>query len=408
MTVFSSTYKNLSAIIVMTVFMAFVMLAVPAVVPLNSPYVISAEAEAEAPENSLQEVVKEDFLEEIEKQLSQGELEELSLYQAVALLQVTDREYKIAELELENQRLNYEMNQARTLRTESRYDRLTGELAYLQAQNEFRQRMKAIYIGLIDSYQELNFLAQRISIAERDRDIIIEELEETRQQLEAGYSSRMDLMLKQLEYNQAVFELASQKAELEQKEREFKSRLGLTEMPELTSRLSQVEEIELPRREEVVQEVLASSFGLEVAEINRELAEIERDRARVSDTPELEMSRLNNQVEMAALEIEKTREDTEDHARQQHHLVEQAFRQLELTQDNIEQAEENRRIIREQRQAGLASARVLSQAELEFEQAELSRAEAGLAYLMAYYDLQDLMGQELEVLVDEILAQGEI
>jgi len=424
----SSTYKKIIIMMTMTAVVVLLVTMVPGVVSVVIPRAvsetvpdpgliemsaISGTVSAAVPDevddlDEMQKTVTGELPEDLLEGLSEGLLKELSLREAVALLKVADRDYKIARLELENQQLNYEMNQARTLRTESRYDRLTGELSYLQAQNEFRQTARSVFIGLIDSYQELNFLAQEISIAERNKDMIADELEETWLQVEAGYSSRMDLMLKQREYNQAAFELARLEAELEQKEREFKSRLGLVEMPELTSQLGQIDKIDLPEREIVVQEVLASSSGLEVVEINRELIEIERDRARVSDTPELEMARLDNQVELAGLEIEKAREDTEGHALQQYHLVEQAFRQLELAQDNIEQTEENHRIIQEQRRAGLASERELAQAELEFEQAELNRAEAGLAYLMSYYDLRDLMGEELEVLVDEILAQGEI
>ncbi len=328
----------------------------------------------------------------------------LSLGEVIELADENDVDLKISVLELDNARLNYEMSRAQNLRTESRYQELSAELAYNQAQEENRQTRTGIYIGLIRDYHNIVEINQELEIAVKERDLARKRLEDKELEVEQGLSSRINLLQQQIAYNNTEFDLISLEADLEQAERQFKSRLDLDYLPELTSRIQPVGSLDLGAREEIVAKTLDESFQLEAARINRELSEIDLRRAEAVQTPELELQEHKNQRELADLEIIQVEESVEEDALEQYHQVEQSYRQIELAVDNLEQASEHRRITREQREAGLVSASALEEAELEHLQAELNLDLSRFAYLINYFDLQNMIGVELEVLLDGIVA----
>ena len=328
----------------------------------------------------------------------------LSLGEVIDLANENDIDLKITELELDNARLNYEMNRARNLRTESRYQELSAELAYNQAQEENRQTRTGIYIGLINDYHNLVEINKELDIAVKEKELARKRLEDKKLEVEQGLSSRVELLQQQIAFNNTEFALISLEAELEQAERQFRSRLDLDYLPELTSRLQPVGSLNLPAREEIVEKALEESFQLEAVRINRELSGIDLRRAEAVQTPELELQEYKNQLELAELEIIQVEERIEEEALEQYHQVEQSYRQIELAADNLEQAAEHRRITREQREAGLVSASALEEAELEHLQAELNLELSRFAYLINYFDLQNMIGVELEVLLDGVLA----
>ncbi|MGM0420879.1 MAG: TolC family protein [Bacillota bacterium] len=328
----------------------------------------------------------------------------LSLQEARELAEANDIEFQIAEVTLDNARLRYEMNLARNLRSESRYQELSAELAYNRAQENNRQTRVSIYLGLINDYQNIVNLDQELDIARRERDLASREVENTQQEVEQGLSSRIELLQQQIAYNNAAFDVITLEADLEQQARVFSASLGLEELPELTSKVQPVGQLEMPSTQEAVAAALSESFQVEAAEIEKDLAEIDLARAEAVETPDLELKELENSLELTELELTQVGEDVEETALERYHQVEQSYRQVELARDNLEQAEEHRRITREQRQAGLVSASALEEAEVEYHQAGLRLDEARTNYLLAYFELQNMLGVELEVLLDEIFS----
>ncbi|MBF8437807.1 TolC family protein [Halanaerobiaceae bacterium Z-7014] len=328
----------------------------------------------------------------------------LALEEVIELANENDIDLEISGLELDNARLNYEMSRARNLRTESRYQELSAELAYNQAQEENRQTRTGIYIGLINDYHNIVELNKELDIAVKEKELARKRLEDKELEVEQGLSSRIELLQQQIAFNNTEFDLISLEAELDQAERQFRTRLDLDHLPELSSRIQPVGRLDLPPRSDIVEEAIEESFQLEAARINRELSEIDLRRAEAVQTPDLELQEHRNQLKLAGLEIIQVEERVEEEALDQYHQVEQSYRQIELAVDNLEQAAEHWRITREQREAGLVSASALEEAELEHLQAELNLDLSRFAYLINYFDLQNMIGVELEVLLGEIIA----
>ncbi|MFW5993590.1 MAG: TolC family protein [Halanaerobiaceae bacterium] len=328
----------------------------------------------------------------------------LTLEEVIRLANENDTDLKITVLELDNARLNYEMNRAQNIRTESRYQELSTEMAYNQKKEEDRQTRTDIYIELIRDYHNITELNQEIDIAIKEKDLASKKLEDKELEVEQGLSSRIELLQQQIAFNNAEFDLSSLESELEQAERQFKFQLNLNDLPELTSRIQAVGSLDLQSRQEMVDKALEESFQLEAARIKRDLSEIDVKRAEATEIPELELEENRNNLELAELEIIQVKESVEEQALDQYHQVEQFYRQIELAAGNLEQAQEHQRITKEQREAGLVSASALEEAELEYLQAELNLDTARFSYLISYFNLQNMVGVELEVLLDGIVA----
>ena len=332
------------------------------------------------------------------------EEEQLSLEEALLLMEEHSTDLKIAELELSNAGVEYDKAQAELIRTESRLQELSAELEYKQARQQYRSSLLGIYLEFMNDYQELQNLERELEIAEEEVDLDRRKLEEVEDEVEAGYEPLIELLRQQLELNNSLFERDETEADLEKKRRDFRSKLELEYIPNLTSELVGLEEMHIPGRQEAVDMGLDHSYTLEIAGLSEELARVELERAEISDSPSLEILELENNLELAELEVDQVREEVEEDVLDQLHQVNQAGRQVELAGDNLEQAEEHLRITREQREAGLISRSELDEARLERNRTELEEQQALTSYMAAYFELREMLGTDLEVIRDEILS----
>lgn len=330
--------------------------------------------------------------------------EELSLEAALDLLEEHSTSLQMAELEFANARVEYDKAQAEYIRTESRLQKLSADLSLNRSRQQYRNNLLGIYLDFMNDYQNLQIQVQEVEAAENEVEIDRARLSETEEQVQAGHEPRIELLRQQIQLNNAIFQLDEAEADRDKMVREMRRRLNLDQMPRLSSQLVGLEEMNIPERDEAVEMALDHNFSVEIAELSRELAEVELERAQISGRPELEILELENNLELAELEAIEVREDVEENVRDQIHRVEQTERQVELARDNLEQAEEHLRITREQREAGLVSARELDQAELEATRAELEKQEALTSHMVAYFQLQEMLGIDLEVIRDEIMA----
>ena len=330
--------------------------------------------------------------------------ERLSLEEALLLLEEHSTDLKIAELELSNAGVAYDKAQAELIRTESRLQELSAELQFQQAQQQYRSSLLGIYLTFMNDYQELQNLERELEIAEEEVGLARRKLREVEDEVEAGYEPLIELLRQQMELNNSLYERDETEADLEKRRRDFRSKLELEYIPYLTSRLVGLEEMNIPGRQEAVEMALDHSSRLETAGLSRDLARVELERAELSDSPSLDILELENNLELAELEVDQVREEVEEDVLDQLHRVNQAGRQVELAGDNLEQAEEHLRITREQREAGLISRTELDEAQLERNRVELEKQQALTSYMAAYFELREMLGVDLEVIRDEILS----
>ncbi len=126
------------------------------------------------------------------------------------------------------------------------------------------------------------------------------------------------------------------------------------------------------------------------------MAEVDLEKAEVAASPELDLKKLRNNKELADLNYEKTLKELSNSIKKQYYAYKQSINNLNLSQQNLNQAKENNGIIIEQVKAGLKTKNDLLSSEISLLQAEDNLKSAILNYYLAKLTLQQLIGQNIE------------
>jgi outer membrane protein TolC len=141
---------------------------------------------------------------------------------------------------------------------------------------------------------------------------------------------------------------------------------------------------------------IENSFILELRERQIELAKVDLERAEAAASPELDLRKLKNNIQLANLNFSKTQKELDNSIRKQFYTYKQTINSLDLSQQNLNQAQENNSIIIDQVRAGLKTKNNLLSAEISLLQTEHSLKSAVLNYYMTKLNLQKLIGQKIQ------------
>ena len=333
--------------------------------------------------------------------LSATELKEIDLNQAISLALENNLNLKIADLDLKNARIDYEKTKANNLLTESRYIELQADLGLLQAKDNYTQTRNQVIIEVVQKYLQLSQAKKDIAIKEKEVELERNLLGEIKAQVRAGHKGRLDLLQQENNYSNSIFNLEKANDDYQQCFKEFKLELGLNDQEQQQEGEFNLIEVNYPEiwkieEEEAIKKAIENSFTLELRKRQIELAEIDLERGEVAASPELDLQKLKNNVELANLNYEKSQKELNNSISKQYYTYKQAINNLDLSQQNLNQTKENNSIITEQVNAGLKTKNDLLSAEISLLQAENNLKSAILNYYMAKLTLQQLIGQKIE------------
>ncbi len=326
-----------------------------------------------------------------------AELKELNLSQAINLALENNLSLKIAHLDLENAQIDYEKTKANNLLTESRYVELQGDLGLLQAKDNYNNIRNQVIIDVVQKYLQLSQNNKNIAVKDKEIELERNLLEEVTAQVKAGHKGSLDLLQQENKYRNAIFNLEKANDDYHQSFREFKLELGLNNQEEEFNLI----EVNYPEvwkidEEEALKKAIENSFTLELRRRQIELSEVDLERAEVAASPKLDLQKLKNNIELANLNYDKAQKELNNSISEQYYTYKQAINSLDLSQQDLIQAQENNNIITEQVKAGLKTKNDLWSAEISLLQAEYNLKSAILNYYMAKLTLQQLMGQKIE------------
>jgi len=327
-----------------------------------------------------------------------AEPEEMNLSQAINLALENNLNLKIANLDLENAQIDYEKTKANNLLTKSRYIELQGDLGLLQAKDNYAQTRNQVIIDVVQKYLQLNQAKKSITTKSKEAELEKNLLEEVKAQVKAGHKGNLDLLRQENRYNNAVFDLEKANDDYQQSFREFKLELGLNNQEGEEFNLVEVDYPEVWQidEEEALKTAIENSFILELRERQIELAKVDLERAEVAASPELDLQKLKNNIELANINFNKTQKELTNSIRKQFYTYKQSINSLDLSQQNLNQAQENNSIIIDQVKAGLKTKNDLLSAEISLLQAEYSLKSAVLNYYMTKLNLQKLTGLKIQ------------
>jgi outer membrane protein TolC len=327
-----------------------------------------------------------------------AESEEMNLGQAINLALKNNLNLKIANLDLENAQIDYEKTKANNLLTESRYIELQGDLGLLQAKDNYIQTRNQVIIDVVQKYLQLNQTEKNITAKNKEVELEKRLLEEVKIQVNSGYKGSLDLLQQENKHNNTIFNLEKANDDYHQSFREFKLELGLNNQGEEEFNLVEVDYLKVWEmgEEEVMQKAIENSFTLELRRRQIELAKVDLERAEVAASPELDLRKLRNNIELANLNFNKIQKELNNSIRKQYYAYKQTVNSLDLSRQNLNQAQESNGIIIEQVKAGLKTKNDLLSAEISLLQAEYNLNSAILNYYTAKLTLQKLIGQKIE------------
>lgn len=329
---------------------------------------------------------------------AETETKEMNLGQAINLALENNLNLKIANLDLENAQIDYEKTKANNLLTESRYIQLQGDLGLLQAKDNYNQTRNQVIIDVVQKYVQLNQAKKNITTKSKEAELERNLLEEVKAQVKAGHKGSLDLLRQENKFDNTVFDLEKANDDYNQSFGEFKLELGLNNQEEEEFNLIEVDYPEIWQIDEgeALKKAIENSFILELRRRQIELAKVDLERAEVTASPELDLRKLRNNIELANLNFSKTQKELDNSIRKQFYTYKQAINSLDLSQQNLNQAQENNSIIIDQVRAGLKTKNNLLSAEISFLQAEHSLKSAVLNYYMTKLNLQKLIGQKIQ------------
>lgn len=326
------------------------------------------------------------------------EPKEIDLSLAVNLALTNNLNLKIANLDLENAQIDYEKTKASNLLTKSRYIQLQGDLGLLQVKDNYTQTRNQVIIDVVQKYLQLNQAKKNISVTSKKVELEKKLLEEIKAQVQSGYIGNLDLLQQENKYQNAVFNLEKANDDYYQSFREFKLELGLVNQGEEEFILSV---IDFPKaweisEEEALKKARENSFALELSKRQIELGEVDLERAKVVASPKLDLQKLKNNVALANLNYDKTQKELNNSISKQFYVYKQAINNLNLSKQNLNQAQENNSIIIEQVNAGFKTKSDLLSAEITLLQAGYDLESTILNYYISKLTLQQLMRQKIE------------
>lgn len=327
-----------------------------------------------------------------------AELKEMNLSQAINLAIENNLSLKIAHLNLENSQIDYEKTKADNLLTKSRYIELQGDLSLLQARDSYNSIRNQLIIDVVQKYLQLIQSKKNVSVKEKELELEKKLLEEVTIQVQAGHKGSLELLQQENKYNNAIFNLEEANNDYQQSFTEFKFEIGLNNQGEEQFNLIEMDYPNIWKidEEEALKRAIDNSFALESRRRQIELAEVDLEKAEVAASPELDLQKLRNNKELADLNYEKTLKELNNSIKKQYYAYKQSINNLNLSQQNLNQAKENNGIIIEQVKAGLKTKNDRLSAEISLLQAEYNLKSAILSYYMNKLNLQQLMGQKIE------------
>lgn len=326
------------------------------------------------------------------------EVQKLSLEEVLVTVLEQDTELKIAKLNLENAKLEYQKNKANNLLNQSRYAELSAEYDLANAEKTYQQVYDKIVADTLQLYT--NVVLSEMNIEIENKSVTLEEqlLAEVKQQVEMGDKGTLDLLQQKSDTSNAIFTLEKVKDTYQQNVKELQSALSSQ------ANLAGLVKVKYPIYWEItettaIHTALENSINIQLKEKHLELAEVNKERMDVVSTSNLDKAMIENKLKIASMEVEQAKEDLSSSVQKKYYEYKQAITKLELDKENLKESNENYRITKEQTEAGLKTQNDLLQAEINLLEKEYQYQQTLFDYYMKQLALKQAM--EIEVVIND-------
>ena len=316
----------------------------------------------------------------------------LDLPQAIEMALANNLEFQKAGYQLENAEIDAKRNEAENLLTQSNLLERQYELLLIEGKEQFQQEKEDLIIQVVDGYLQLKLAQKDLQLKEKELELEKNILENIKTQVKAGYKVELDVLEQSNEYYDALFSFESAKLEYQKLLGNFRITLGLNSKSQLELAAINIPDFKEIGLDEALQKGRQNSVALQINTLEIDLASLELEKSKVSDTPEVDLIELENNLAMTKLDYQIARQNLDYQIQSQWQNYMQNKNDITLSQNSLNQIKENKIIISNQVKAGLASEDEELSANVGVLEAEYRVASSVRNYYNALLNLQSIMG----------------
>jgi len=316
----------------------------------------------------------------------------LDLPQAVEMALANNLEFQKAGYQLENAEIDAKRSEAENLLTQSNLLERQNELLLIQEKEQYQQKKEDLIIQVVDEYLQLKLAQKDLQVKEKELELEKNILEEIKVQVKAGYKVELDVLEQSNEYYDALFSFESAKLDYQKLLGNFRVTLGLNSKSQLELAVIYTPDFKEIGLNEALQKGRQNSVTLQMNALEIDVASLELEKNKVSDTPEIDLNELENNLAITKLGYQIVRQNLDYQIQSQWQNYVQSKNDITLSQNSLNQIKENKTIISNQVKAGLAGENEELSAIVGVLEAEYRVASSVRNYYNALLNLQSIMG----------------
>lgn len=319
--------------------------------------------------------------------------ENLEFQAAVKLMEENDLELKIAKLNLDTAQLDYDKAVASNIGVSSVSSAMQAEFNLEQAKHSYQNALNSRYLDLLRKYTDIQSNQRTLDIRKVETIIAEHEHKIVLEKIRMGDAGRLDELRETNRLNNARLSEQIARDSLDESMRVLRQSLGLTEDTYNLTTEFKLPELEFTL-EQSIEIALDNSFEIWRHEYNLELDQLALDKARIDGTPPIDIRRLELEKQIAELQLQQARTDLVEDVTSSFSALEQSLAQYNGAEREYEIAAESHSISKRQAEAGLITDIQLEESRLDLREAEQSRQDALVSYIINYLQFKQLLGMD--------------
>lgn len=316
----------------------------------------------------------------------------LSLAEAVKIALQEDVGHKIAQVNWENAKIAYEKSLASNLLTESTYNSKLAELNLMKSETTYRDSVADVVLNTVNQFCDLREAELELKIKEQQLALRKKQLDLVRQKVATQNASELDLL--EAEAALGSSELDYQRAQDSLLEKKQSLALLLNCEDVMVDGILRFVPFEA-NLDEVVAQVLQDSVSVKEAEEDVAVAELDLERKLLEEAAELDVREARNNLTLARLKLQQTRDNILRNVTMSYNAVNQAVQNYNLAQQNYELEKKKYDITKKQVAAGLKTQQDLANGMIDLLGAEKALYNALRNYVVSYLEFEKITGRDV-------------
>ena len=325
-------------------------------------------------------------------QVAAQESIKLDLPQAVEMALTNNLEFQKAGYQLKNEAIDVKKSEAGNLLTQSNLLQRQNELLLNQGKEQYQQKNEDLILQVVDEYLQLKLAQKDLQVKEKTSVMEKNTLENIKVQAKAGYKVELDVLEQSNEYYDALFSFESAKLDYQKLLGNFQMTLGVNSKSQFELAAINIPDFKEIKLDEALQKGRQNSVALQMNNLQIDLASLELEKSKVSDTPEIDLNKLENNLAVTKLDYQIAQQNLDYQIQSQWQNYMKTKNDITLSQNSLDQIYQHKLIISNQFKAGLASEDEELSAIVGVLEAEYRLASSVRNYYNALLNLQSIMG----------------